>query len=51
MFSGRFGVQQKTGPVEARQGRNELERLVMLCLPKTPQRATGAVVQLHSEQQ
>jgi hypothetical protein len=28
MFSGRFGVQRKTGPVEARQGRNELQLLV-----------------------
>jgi hypothetical protein len=29
MFSGRFGVQRKTGPVEARQGRNVLELLVI----------------------
>lgn len=30
MFSGQFGVQRKTGPVEARQGQNVL-RLLVTC--------------------
>lgn len=40
MFSGRFGVQRKTGPVEARQGRNVLQLLVRL--KRTPPPARSA---------